>query len=108
MDDLIAPLFLCGGAGWLLLICSLSLGGRKHSVLTALQTFVLWAMGVDFLGTWSNPVEAVVRKAGLGWRFVTFFVVLPYALWAGWLCRRWKRRRMEAAANPPPAARRAP
>ena len=108
MNDMIPFLFLCGGAGWLLLICSCAFGGKKQSVFSALQAFVFWAMGLDFLGTWFYPGEAIIKKVGLGWRFVTFYVVLPYALWAWRLRWRWKRRRADAARNSQPATRNAP
>ena len=100
MDDALTPLLWCGGIGWFLFTYTAALGGAMSAARVLVWTVFYWFIALDCVAVLFGILSPVVRHAGVGWRFVAFFVVLPYllSLLRVWWLRR--RRQVSAPASP--------
>jgi hypothetical protein len=87
--DLISFLLLFGGFGWLALIFALQLGGRHELWFVIVQNLIGGLLILPGIASLLEMVPKILRHAGVGWRFIVFFDVIPYLLFSArvwWLC----------------------
>ncbi len=90
MDDALTPLLWCGGIGWFLFTYVLALGGSMSATRVLVRTVFYWFIAFDIVAVLFGVISPLVRHVGIDWRFVAFFVVLPYLL--SFLRVWWLRR----------------
>ena len=101
MDDAFIPLLWCGSIGWFLLTYSLGLGGSKSAARVLVWTVFYWFIALDCVAMVLGIAAPFAHRFGVGWSFVSFFVVPPYLLCA--LRLRWLRRRHRIPVPPSPS-----
>jgi len=79
MDHTVTSLFWWGVAGWVLLVFAMTLGAGRSVAFALFSTFISCLVMIDAVAMVSGVVLPVIQKAQIGWKFVCFFVVAPYA-----------------------------
>jgi hypothetical protein len=101
MEDAFIPLLWCGGVGWFLLTFLLTCGNDKGWLRNLLVTAFYWLIAVDPIAIFAGIIVPVSHRTGIGWRFVCFFVVLPYVF--GVLRVRLLRAHRQRLSPSPPS-----
>ena len=101
MDDALTLLLWCGGVGWFLFTYVAALGGSMSAPRVLVWNVFYWFIALDCVAVLFGIIGPLVRHVGIGWRFVAFFVVLPYLL--SFLRLWWLRRHRRIAAPASPS-----
>ena len=91
MVDPLTCLLCCAFAGWFLLSFLLTAGNGKGWLRNLLVAAFYWLIMVDPVAIILETTDSVVRKTGIGWRFILYAVVTPYFL--SLLRLGWRRQR---------------